>query len=474
MIATQTAEFSDDKSYFVLRQVENIKSTGIPLYNDDLSYGGRFFLFSPISYYILGFIYFIIPKTVALKIFLNLAATSLIFATYLISYELIKNKKLSILTAFVSGFIPIYFQETVNSLSIFSILLPSIFFTLYYLIKLNKDKKFSNHFITFMVLSILISPLSIILILGLLFYMFLSRIEKIKIPKFNLEIILVSTFLYVWFNFLLYKRAILFHGQKIIWQNIPKTYFLQYFLEINILQSVYLIGITPFLLGIYAGYVHIAKQRASQPQIILGLAMSLLFLLWFKLIPLIVGLIFLGSVLTILLSLYFKLLFSYISKTKVHNLTNLFFMGFILLIIITSVVPSIALGLSKANDVPAKATIDAFLWIKQETTINDTVLVSETEGHSLSYFSKRKNVIDDNYLFINKIDQRLEDVRRIYVTRFSQEAYELSKKYGIDYVVIDDKVKENYEVESLFYSSKDCFPLIYDKNVKIYKVECGK
>ena len=37
----QSQGFSDDNSYFVLRQAEHIQHYGVPDYQDELSYGGR-------------------------------------------------------------------------------------------------------------------------------------------------------------------------------------------------------------------------------------------------------------------------------------------------------------------------------------------------------------------------------------------------------------------------------------------------
>ena len=470
-ISLQTGQFSDDRSYFVLRQVEDITETGLPIFHDNLSYGGRTLLFSPLFYYVLAMIYFLFPGAIALKIFLNLAASTLVFASYLISMELTKSRKISLFIAFISGFIPVYFAETVNALSIFSLMIPLTFFSLYYLMRLNHDKRYANHFLLVLFSLILLSPASIILIIGLLFFLLLLKLEKIKVSRINVEVVLVSTFLYLWFNFILFKRAILFHGPQVIWQNVPKTYLFQYFANIDIIREVYLIGIIPFVLGIYAAYVFIVRQKSVQTYMIIGVGLSLFFLLWFRLVTLKAGLIFLGVVLVILLSQYFNLFSGYISKTRAARYKALFFAFFFVAIIITSVLPSITLGLDKLGTVPANSTLEAYAWLEKNTGPEDTVLTSETEGHALTFFAKRKSVMDDNFLFVKNIDQRLFDIRRIYITRFSQEAAELAKKYGIDYILVDEEVKKNYGVDELAYSGQ-CFLLVADGQVKIYEVIC--
>lgn len=471
-ITVQTDLFSDDKSYFVLRQVENIKNTGLPLYNDSLSYGGRTLLFSPLFHYLLGLLYFIIPSAIALKLFLNLIAAAGVIGIYLIVKEITRKENAALISCFVSGFIPIYFKETVNALSIYSIAIPLFYFSIYYLIKLNKDKRYSNHFLISIFSLIILTPSSIIIIIGLLIFLLLSAIEKIKIPKANYEVVLVTFFLYLWFNFILFKSAILFHGTRIIWQNIPQTYLLQYFSEIKILELIYLIGIIPFFLGVYGAYLYITKYKSIYNQIILGIGLSIFIVLWFKLIPIVVGMIFLGSILVIILGQYLKTYFDYIKKTKFDKFSNLIIIALMIMLIITSVFPSIALGLGELKNVPTEKTLLAYEYILKNSNPEDTILTSENNGHALAYFTERKNVIDDNFIFIKDVDQRLFDIKRIYVTRFSQEALELLCKYDIDYVIIDSDVSKNYGVDSLHYTSES-IESINRTDVNIYRIECA-
>ena len=44
----------DYNAYFSIREIENIKGRGIPIFNDRLSYSGNFVLFSPPFYYIIA------------------------------------------------------------------------------------------------------------------------------------------------------------------------------------------------------------------------------------------------------------------------------------------------------------------------------------------------------------------------------------------------------------------------------------
>lgn len=473
IIASQSDLLSDDNSYFTLRQVENIIETGKPIIYDDLSYGGRTLLFSPFFYYLLAAVYFFSQKIIVLKIFINLLSASIIFSSFLIADEISKSKKIALLTAFLSGFIPIYFQETVNSLSIYSLTLPLTFFSIYYFMMLNKDKKYYTHFLILLTFLVISSPTSIIFILGILFFLFLAKLEKIEINKANSEILIVSIFFYLWLNFILFKKAILFHGPSIIWQNIPRVYLSQYFSEISILQSVYLIGILPFVLGIYSAYVYVTRQKSLQVYIIIGAASSLFFLLWFRLIPFKTGLVFLGGFLVLLLSQYFRLFFDYIEQTKFSKFSNMALIGFIILIIASSAIPSVVLGINKAKETPASETLDAYKWISFNINPDDKVLALEKEGHALAYYGKVKTVIDNNFLLVKNINQQLYDIERIYTTRFSEEALDLSQKYDIKYILIDKSVNLEYDLYDLHYSSDECLSKVYsEKNAIIYRIIC--
>ena len=76
--AFQSEEFNDDNAYFTLRNVESIQQTGKPLFNDELSYGGRQTVFLPLYYYILAAFYSVFGE-LTFKIITSILFSSLIF-----------------------------------------------------------------------------------------------------------------------------------------------------------------------------------------------------------------------------------------------------------------------------------------------------------------------------------------------------------------------------------------------------------
>ncbi|MBI2665042.1 hypothetical protein HYX12_00280 [Candidatus Woesearchaeota archaeon] len=55
------------ESYFHLRQVEHIGQTGLPLYQDGLSYGGRELVFLPLFHYLAAFFDLFLPLEMKLE-----------------------------------------------------------------------------------------------------------------------------------------------------------------------------------------------------------------------------------------------------------------------------------------------------------------------------------------------------------------------------------------------------------------------
>ncbi len=470
--AFQTPYFSDDNSYFVLRQVEHITKTGFPLYNDNLSYSGRTMFFSPFFHYILAFFNLFLPITLVGKIIPNIFASLIVFAAYLVTKEITKQKKTALIASFAAGFIPIFIRETVNSISVFSLMVPLLFFIIYALLKLNTEKRFALYLIISISVFIFLDIISFVLILGLIFYFLLTKTEDIQQNKAELEVVLFSCFLFFWLNFIIFKKAFLLYGPAIIWQNIPNVLLSNYFSQITILEAIYVIGILPFIFGIFIIYDFIFKHKKKSIYLLISLALATFLLAWFKLIPMISGLIFLGSILVLLFAQYIQNFIIFVTKTKFHKHLNKFLYIFIVLIILTSVLPSFIYANNTIKRVPNKDEINAYLWLKESTPEDSVVLASVQEGHLITYFSKRKNVIDSNFLLIPNIDQRVRDVEIIYTTSFKVEAVRLLNKYDVNYIVLSDYAYNNYNTKELKYVTDDCFKLVYNETIKIYSSLC--
>ena len=177
--AFQADYFSDDYSYFTLRQIEHIKETFVPLYGDNLSYGGRTHVFLPLFHYILAFFTTLFNPIIVAKVLPNLFASSIVFVVYLLVKEITKNENISLFTSVFSAFIPIYFYKTLNTISLYSISVPLSVLLLYLFINIDKGANTKLFLITIIFLMLTHTSV-ILLVLSLIVYLVLVKIEDLK------------------------------------------------------------------------------------------------------------------------------------------------------------------------------------------------------------------------------------------------------------------------------------------------------
>src|SRR3989344_3531343 len=113
----QTAQFSDSESYYSLRQIEHIEEKGYVFFTDDYSFSGRYLPTLPFFYYLMFPFIAFFGTTLAAKLFLNLIATSSILIVYLLVKFITNRISLALFTSFISGFIPIYYANTLNTIT---------------------------------------------------------------------------------------------------------------------------------------------------------------------------------------------------------------------------------------------------------------------------------------------------------------------------------------------------------------------
>jgi len=255
----------DYDAYFAIRQINHIKETGFPLFKDNLSFSGNLVIFSPVFYYIISLFSLFLKTEIAAKILQNLFITLIIPITYLISKKITKNNLTSIISALFVSFIPSLSKEAF-SIDSFSLALPLILISIYYLIDINERNVV--HFLISTIFSAIINPISVVLIPLFWIYLLFLRIDKVKRMKVASDSIIFSTFFILLIQFLIYKKAFLMHGYSIIWQNIPNELFSKYFSELNLLSIVEGIGFIPFVFGIYETYKLSWNEERSKVGII--------------------------------------------------------------------------------------------------------------------------------------------------------------------------------------------------------------
>lgn len=472
---SQSDYFSDDSSYHVLRQAENIVETGKPLFEDNLSYSGRFFSFTPLYHYIIAIFLFFSKSILGLKILNNLFASSIVISAYFLSKNMTKSVLISSIVAILSGFTPIYLQKTLNSLNAFSLFFPLLVLLIFYISKLRREsKKYTSLVVFLFFVLIVLSPLSLILIFGLLFNQILVKVDGSRINKKEVEIFITSFFFYLWYYFLIYKDVFFNKGFGIIKQNIPISIIGDYFIVPTPLEILFLIGIIPFILGSFAVYYISTKEKIPHANILASSIIMIILFSFFGAITINIFIIILGVLMTVISAVGIKFFIDYFIHSKISKLKSVMTL-LVILLIFPSIYSCITVGMGVMDDAYTDSNIDVFRWIEQETELNSKIITPVNEGHLLTYFSDRVNIADSNFLMFDNIDQRISDLKKIYTTPFQRDSIDLTfEKYGASYILVDDNVRNIYGIDNLTSYDKTCFSIVYSDNFSniVYQVIC--
>jgi hypothetical protein len=327
-IAFKEPYLSDDSSYFGLRQAQIIKETGFPAYTDELSHNGREFFFLPLMHYIIAFFLLIFEPIAAVKIYTNFFSTLIIFPIFLIVKQITKDENIALLSGFLVSFLPIYVYETINSASIYSISIPLSIYLMYYFLKINA-KKDPAIFIIILLFFIFVSPSIIIIIMGIITYLIFAWIEKLNIKKAEIELCIFSIFITGFIYIALFRDSLIMHGPSIIYANIPKEFLINYFNDINLNMVLIGLGILPLIATMAITYIFLKEKKKKSFFLPLSVLFICSIMLILKLIPFILGLIYIGILSVILFGEGFQYMVEYIKRTKFSNYIFLFYLTFI-------------------------------------------------------------------------------------------------------------------------------------------------
>ena len=460
--AFQTPDFNSS-AYFEQRQIESVLNTGFPISWDELSYSGRFSITSPVYYYIMSFFASIIGISLTMKILPNLLVSLLVIVIYLIVKQITKNSLSSISCAFFVGFIPILTSLTLLTASIYSLAFLLIFLALYFFINI-KNKRNWSYFLLIILFLPFVHPITSLMLLGLIFYIILMKLDGFKLSKIEIETVMFSIFYTILALFLQYKEALIKNGATIVWQNIPTQL---YRFHVSVLLYVAAVGLIPLVFGTYTIYKYTFEVTKSSVHVFIGLALATFLMLWLKFIQPSVGLTMIAICLVILSGEGLKLLVEHLERTKFGSLKFLIFSIIFIVFISSSVNHSIRVQHNEVKNVVDSDLLDGLEWIKMNTPINSVVFGTLEQGHLITGISKRKNVIDNNFILVNKPSKVLEEVNEIFSSSSMVSSIKILNKYSVNYLIID---REN---EPEIISNKNCFKEEYDANkYLIYESLC--
>lgn len=455
-------------SYYNLRQVEHITKEGIPLYQDELSYGGRTLRILSFFYYFMAFFDLFLPLELAAKIIPNLLIASLTLIIFLISKKITNDDTASLYSALIAGFLPLLFST--NAFMIETLFLPLLFLNIYAFLNINDKKYVYIYIITFLLLC-LTSSATIILLMGFGIYLLLLKVEGKKICRDELELIIFSLFFFLWSQSLFFKNLLLQEGISFIWQNVPSNIIMQYFPKMTLVQAIIAVSVIPFLAGIYVVYRSLFQLKNQKIFLLISFVISTTLLTWSRLMEFKHSLTFFGIVLAILFALFYQDSLKFIKKTKLAWLLNFFHIGLIAILAVTLLIPAVNTGLQQ--NVPVDKEVDAFRWLRQNTPENSGVFALLEEGHLITYYSQRRNVMDNQFALIEDVEKRFSDLNSLFRTNFQTQALSVLDKYNIQYLVLTPQAQRKQQMEQFNFLSEDCFEQIYSQETKIYKVKCN-
>ena len=472
--AFQTEHFSSDDAYFHLRQVEKIHDSGRNIVNDPLSYGGREILYPPLFHYFLAFFAIFFPITFVLKIVPAALLGLLAVLSYLIAREITHHEQASFFAALLTGFIPLLVSQTLNQVSVYSLILPLVFYMIYCFIKMKENRTYVGRFVFLSFLLPFVHPSAFLLVLVLAFYILLIISESLSIDNLRKEAIIFCGILLILLEFLFYRNALLEHGFALFQGGIPSLLLPFYFQDVNIFLILYHLGILTIVLGCFGIFRALYRERNKNAFLLVSVVLSTLLLLLFKFIDFFGGMLFFGVAIGILSSIAFAHFFNYVSITKFAPYQTYVRVFVFVFIIAFSFVPSFFVA-QKIIDTSLSDKEEAvFEWIRDSTPRNSVVLADVNEGHYITSIAQRKNVLDSHFLLASKPLERLEDMKLMYLTWSEARALSLFRKYDINYIYLSKRTKQKYNFDSLVYTKNQrCFKKVQsNEKAELYQILC--
>ena len=395
------------------------------------------------------------------------------FVVFFITKELTRDAKAALFAAFASGFIPSFFSSTINSVSIYSFVIPLFFLTIYFFIKAESHEEYAYFCLFSFCLMILTNSIALMLVSGIFAYILLVRLEKLRWSWVEFEIAIFSLFLITWFYFIIYKKALLMNSYSIIWENTPSYVLNHTFSQITVMESLYLVGIIPFVVGIYVLYNNIFGEKRKPIILLTSITLLLAAMLWLRMIKPLFGIYILGVILVILFGCYCKDLFDFIDNTKAPGFNRTISILIIIGLIMTSALPALIFARDHiSNSLNEKENL-ALLWLKENTPKGAVVLAGISEGQYIASVAERKNVADSNFLMIKDANRISEDIHTIYSSEYETSVIPIITKYNISYIYLSSRTKDEQKIDMIRYTSDTkCFDLVYNDTIQIYQPLC--
>ena len=307
----------------------------------------------------------------------------------------------------------------------------------------------------------------LLLIIGLLLYVFFIKTEEIKHSQGELELILCATLVSVWFSMIIFRNALIFHGVEVLFGNVPEQLQNQF---PNTISLVILLGLFPFFLGLYAIFSHIFIKKNKSVYLCVSLLLASFFLTIFSFVSVNDGIVISASLLCVLSSFSWKELIFSIEKTKLSN----FKAHLQLLAILMVVLIGIATLQTSANiynsSILSVSDIDAIKWMSNNIQPSAKVMALYDEGNAIAALSRHPTVGDSSFILIGNSNAITGDQLRFFKT-YETDAVKIMNKYNASIIFYSQRAQAQ-SAKPEFLNNKECFELIYDAGAQIFNSKC--
>lgn len=464
-----TQYFSNEASYQHLRYAKNIAENG-PFSTDYLVFDGRKISFLSMYDNILAFLSLIFDLNMIAKILNELLCAAFILITFIISKEITKNEKASFVAAVSAALIPYFTKNTFNSSVPETACLFLIMILLLLFLKIRQNKKLSSLYVFILVLASSISPLILIFTISLITFYIVSSAYGIRLEKYEKELIIFSLFVSIIIELLFLRETLIASGFSTIWGNIPQKIIGQWFPNLSLTYTAFLLGIATVIIAFRTTYINLVKKNNPSFFIIFGIIMTTFLFLWLRVMKFEIGVLIISVMLPIITSYFFADLEDYLKMTKISDKTNHIIFAIVCIIILTNALPTIT-SITSSKTVVNKYDIAALEWLKDNTYPQETVFCMPQYGNIVAYFAERKVVANSDFLGIRNIDAIFEDINFVKTSTVKTNVIGILNKYNVSYLVFNRRMDENTFNNRMFYDK--CFEEIYlNKEIRILKLKC--
>lgn len=455
-------------SYFGMRQVEHIQSTGLFLAQDNLSYQGRTNTLDFLPYYLLTALTLLIPINILFLIGGVLVGLASLVLIFLISQKLYANRWIAIIVTTLGALSSVLFSHSLATLTATSFFLLAYLGILYMFITLAKNEQHVLWFVLLAILGTLLHALMLVLVLGFIIYFILLSVENLKLRPKELEVLSFTGLFSLWYHLIVYRKLFQIHGAQMIWASMPEELAQILFQKLSIPLVVAWIGVLPFLLGLYAIYQALFIQRKRYLVFITALTISFATLLFFGILPLTEGLLFTTVNFIILSGFAIKQINVYFNKVHFSKIKY----GLVSLLMILALINFIPILFSGLN-INAPTMENAQLLQEAKLPEDATILGHVNEGQFISYYTQRKNFYDTRFVLAPQAQQRYNDAQTIFLSTSKTKTLSLLNYYGVRYIYLSEQSRKEHEVTSYLFENDPCFKEIGNSTTaQLYEVRC--